>query len=38
MNVNFGRAALAGIIGAVVMSRVGLYVAPMMGTRPLSVP
>ncbi len=31
MNVNFGRAALAGIIGAGVMTVVGLYVAPLMG-------
>ncbi len=31
MNVNFGRAALAGIIGAAVMTVVGLYVAPLMG-------
>ena len=31
MNVNFGRAALAGLIGAAVMTVVGLYVAPMMG-------
>ncbi|MCH7474344.1 MAG: hypothetical protein IIA27_06700 [Gemmatimonadetes bacterium] len=31
MNVNFGRAALAGIIGAAVMTVVGLYGAPMMG-------
>ncbi len=31
MNVNFGRAALAGIIGAAMMTVVGLYAAPMMG-------
>jgi hypothetical protein len=31
MNVNFGRAALAGIIGTVMMTVVGLYAAPMMG-------
>ncbi len=31
MNVNFGRAALAGIIGAAMMTVVGLYDAPMMG-------
>ena len=31
MNVNFGRAALAGTIGAAVMTVVGLYAAPMMG-------
>ena len=31
MNVNLGRAALAGIIGAAVMTVIGLHVAPMMG-------
>ena len=31
MNVNYGRAALAGIIGAAMMTLVGLYAAPMMG-------
>ncbi len=31
MNVNFGRAALAGIIGTVMMTVVGLYAAPVMG-------
>ena len=31
MSVNFGRAALAGIIGTVMMTVVGLYVAPVMG-------
>ena len=31
MNVNFGRAALAGIIGTAMMTVVGLYAAPMMG-------
>lgn len=31
MNVNFGRAALAGIIGTVMMTVVGLYAAPLMG-------
>ena len=31
MNVNFGRAALAGIIGAAMMTVVGLYAAPLMG-------
>ena len=29
--MNFGRAALAGIVGAAIMTVVGLYVAPMMG-------
>ncbi len=36
MNVDFGRAALAGVIGAVVMSGVGLYAAPMMGIPPMN--
>jgi uncharacterized membrane protein YagU involved in acid resistance len=31
MNINFGRAALAGIIGTVMMTVVGLYAAPLMG-------
>ena len=31
MSVNFGRAALAGILGTVMMTLVGLYAAPMMG-------
>ena len=31
MNVNFGRAALAGIIGAAMITVVGLYAAPLMG-------
>ena len=31
MNVNFVRAALAGIIGTVMMTVVGLYAAPLMG-------
>ncbi len=31
MNVNFGRAALAGVIGAAIMTVVGLYAAPLMG-------
>ena len=36
MNVNFGRAAVAGVVGAVVMTVVGLYVAPMMGIPPMN--
>ena len=35
MNVNLGRAALAGIIGAAVMTVIGLHVAPMMGIPPM---
>ena len=31
MDANFGRAALAGILGTVVMTVVGVYGAPMMG-------
>ena len=31
MQSNYGKAVLAGIVGAVVMSLVGLYGAPMMG-------
>jgi uncharacterized membrane protein YagU involved in acid resistance len=31
MNVRFARAATAGILGTVVMTVVGLFVAPMMG-------
>ena len=37
MNVNFGRAAVAGVVGAVVMTVVGLYVAPMMGIPPMNL-
>ncbi len=36
MNVNFGRAALAGIIGTAVMTAVGLHVAPLMGIPPMN--
>ena len=36
MNVNFGRAALAGVLGTVVMTGVGLYGAPMMGMPPMN--
>ena len=36
MNVNFGWAAVAGVVGAVVMTVVGLYVAPMMGIPPMN--
>jgi len=31
MRINFGKAVLAGIIGTLVMTAVGLWVAPMMG-------
>ena len=31
MNINFGRAVIAGVVGTVVMTMVGLYMAPMMG-------
>ena len=36
MNVNFGQAAVAGVVGAVVMTVVSLYVAPMMGIPPMN--
>lgn len=36
MNVNFGRAALAGVLGTVAMTVVALYVAPMMGMPPMN--
>ena len=36
MNVDFGRAAMAGMIGTVVMTVVGLFVAPMMGMPPMN--
>ncbi len=29
MSINFGRAALAGIVGTVTMTVVGLYAAPV---------
>lgn len=31
MEINFGRAAVAGVVGTIVMTVVGLYMAPMMG-------
>jgi uncharacterized membrane protein YagU involved in acid resistance len=31
MRINFGKAVLAGIIGTLLMTAVGLWVAPMMG-------
>ena len=31
MKINFARAAVAGVVGTVVMTGVGLYAAPMMG-------
>ena len=36
MNIDFGRAVLAGIIGTAVMTAVGLWVAPMMGMPPMN--
>ena len=36
MDVNFGRAVVAGILGTVVMTVVGLYAAPMMGMPPMN--
>ncbi|MEX0893928.1 MAG: DUF6789 family protein [Gemmatimonadota bacterium] len=31
MNIKFGRAGIAGLVGTLVMTAVGLWVAPMMG-------
>ncbi len=31
MNIDFGRAIIAGVVGTAVMTVVGLYVAPLMG-------
>lgn len=36
MNVNWGKAILAGLIGTAVMTMVGLWVAPMMGIPPMN--
>lgn len=36
MNINLGRAIIAGIIGTAVMTAVGLWVAPMMGIPPMN--
>jgi uncharacterized membrane protein YagU involved in acid resistance len=36
MNVNFGRAVLAGLVGTAVMTVVGLYMAPLMGIPPMN--
>lgn len=36
MNVDFGRAVLAGILGTVVMTVVGLWIAPLMGIPPMN--
>jgi uncharacterized membrane protein YagU involved in acid resistance len=36
MNIQIGRAVLAGIIGTVVMTAVGLWVAPLMGMPPMN--
>ena len=34
MNIDFGRAVIAGLIGTAVMTLVGLFAAPMMGLPP----
>lgn len=36
MNIDFGRAIVAGVIGTAVMTVVGLYVAPLMGMPPMN--
>lgn len=36
MNIQIGRAILAGIIGTAVMTAVGLWVAPLMGMPPMN--
>jgi len=36
MRINFGRAAVAGVVGTAVMTGVGLYAAPMMGIPPMN--
>jgi hypothetical protein len=36
MNIQIGRAILAGIIGTIVMTAVGLWVAPLMGMPPMN--
>ena len=36
MNVNFGRAVLAGSVGTLVMTAVGLFAAPLMGLPPMN--
>lgn len=36
MNIDFGRAIVAGLVGTAVMTVVGLYVAPLMGIPPMN--
>jgi len=36
MGIDFGRAAVAGIVGTAVMTVVGVWVAPMMGMPPMN--
>ncbi len=36
MNVDFGKAVVAGVIGTAVMTVVGLYVGPLMGMPPMN--
>ena len=36
MNVNIGRAVLAGVLGTFAMTAVGLWVAPLMGIPPMN--
>ncbi len=36
MNIDFGRAALAGIVGTAAMTAIGVWVAPLMGMPPMN--
>ena len=36
MNIDFGRAVIAGVVGTIAMTVVGLYVAPLMGMPPMN--
>lgn len=36
MDINFGRAVVGGVAGTVVMTVVGVFVAPMMGMPPMN--
>ena len=36
MDINFGRAVAGGIAGTIVMTVIGLFVAPMMGMPPMN--
>ena len=36
MKINYGKAVVGGLVGTVVLTVVGLYVAPMMGIPPMN--